>query len=243
MITPISTLLPYLDQEYREVLLLLLSDAGGNETWTLAQLLTYYPDPSKLSRDYALALLALMGAYHKMVANKFSPKLTFSQRCEILGLIQMGFSRESLSYVYKIDRRTITHIWGGDKTHYKNVREEYHRLGKQKFIEKYVTPDVINTAMSYKAIDGAANNKYANKKAGFHLVKGKNCTYNHRVGIQWIEHGSQIATENNLPTSGWYYRDMDGDLPDSWFTAGDESMKSSQACYLAMLDDISDKIE
>jgi hypothetical protein len=82
------------------------------------------------------------------------------------------------------------------------------------------------------------NNKLASGKAGIHIVRGKMCSYDHRVAIQWIEAGQHGTT-----ISGWYYRDLDGDFPETWFIAGGpESMRNSQACYAAMLNDITDKL-
>ena len=84
------------------------------------------------------------------------------------------------------------------------------------------------------------SHKMANKKQGLHIVRGPMCTYDHRVTIAWRE-PSEI---DNITVAGWYYRDLDSDFPDHWFTAGGlDSLRSSQACYTAMLDEITDKLE
>jgi len=67
-------------------------------------------------------------------------------------------------------------------------------------------------------------------------VRGKNCEQEHRIIIQWRE------KDDTLDAAGWYYKDLDGDFPDAWFCVGDESRKTSMACYAAMVNDIADKI-
>ena len=65
--------------------------------------------------------------------NKFGAKLDFTQRCEILALRHAGVTREVLADMYKVDRRTITHIYNPMSPHYKNVREQELRMGRDSF--------------------------------------------------------------------------------------------------------------
>ena len=171
-------------------------------------------------------------------ANKFGAKLTFDQRCEILALRHAGVRREVLAKMYGVDRRTVTHIYNPLSRHYKNVRELEIGMGRERFREKFAHDDLLAAAMSQVREEQKENNKYANAKQGIHVVRGPMCTYDHRVAIAWKEAG-----EVGVVTPGWYYRDLDGDLPDSWFYVGEESLKNSQACYNAMLNEITDKME
>lgn len=76
--------------------------------------------------------------------NKFGPKLDFDQRCEILALWRTGLvSRMSLSRAYGIDRRTVSHIYANDSVHYRDVREEEAKLGKDAFLAKYLTENAM----------------------------------------------------------------------------------------------------
>lgn len=191
------------------------------------------------TQEEGLALLDLLHAENNY--GKFAAKLTFAQRCEILALHRKGCTRELLAKLYKVDRRTVTHIHNPDSPHYKNVREEELRLGRDNFITKYLTLDVQNAA--FEMIEGqkndVTNNKLANRKRGIHKVRNDFCDYDHRVIIGWVEPGDQ----DDVQVAGWYYKDMDSEWPDTWFSAGgSDSLKTSQACYNAMLGDISDKL-
>lgn len=169
--------------------------------------------------------------------SKFSTKLSFTQRCEILALHHSGCSRAALSKMYNVDRRTITHIYNPNSPHYVNVREEELRLGRDRFIAHYVTEDVRKAAM-LQFPQAEANNKNANRKQGVHSMQNDFCNNPHRVVIQWME-----ADGHNITTSGWHYRDLDSEWPDSWFNCGATSLRTSQDCFAAALKDISDKIE
>jgi len=186
------------------------------------------------TREERIALLASLNAS----STKFMAKLSFDQRCEILALRHLGVRRDVLSKMYNVDRRTITHIYNPMSPHYKNVRAEEAGVGREAFRNTYVSNELLAIALEQSAPKEEGNNKEANRMAGLHTVQGKNCTYAHRVYINWIEAG-----QHKIEVSGWYYRDVDSDFPEDWFTAGDaDSLKSSRACYMAMLNDISDKL-
>ena len=185
------------------------------------------------TREERIALLASLNTG----ITKFAAKLTFEQRCEILALHRMGVRRDVLAKIYGVDRRTITHIHNPMSPHYKNVRAQETGMGREAFHDFYVTEELFNAVQARSQPEGKSN-QYANKKAGLHMVQGPMCNYTHRVKIAWIEAGKIDGYE-----AGWYYCDLDGDFPDKWFTAGGpDSLKNSQACYAAMLTDITDKL-
>jgi hypothetical protein len=143
--------------------------------------------------------------------------------------------------MYAIDRRTVTHIYTNSSPHYKNVRQEEIGLGRDRFRKMYLTDDLIHKVAAYDAANWEktpVNNKQANAKAGVHLMCGELCTFNHRVIIKWLE-----PPEGDVRIAGWYYRDLDGDYSDMWFTRGEPDMKTSQACYNAALEEIADKLK
>jgi hypothetical protein len=191
------------------------------------------------TQEEGLALLDSLAA--EASYGKFAAKLSFAQRCEILALHRKGCTRELLAKLYRVDRRTITHIYNQQSPHYKNVREEELRLGRDNFILQYLTLDVQNAAIALmeKNGDKEVNNKLANRKAGIHMMRNDYCDYDHRVMIGWIEPSDQ----DDIQIAGWYYKDLDSEWPDTWFTAGGpDSLKTSQAAYTAAINDISDKI-
>lgn len=237
---PIKDVMVNMDPEYRKVLWGMLAREGAEDNITVGAALDLFPPDRTKSKEEGMALVALVGATNGK--NKFAAKLTFQQRCEILGLHRMNIPRDVLAKMYNVDRRTITHVHNLKSTHYRDVREEELRLGRDHFNDTYVTPEVHTKALSFVQElrkTANSNNKYASAKQGLHIVRGPMCSYDHRVKIDWIEAGT-----HNVQISGWYYKDLDSDFPDSWLTPPDveDATSSSQACYNAMLGDITDKL-
>jgi len=186
----------------------------------------------KGSKEERIALLKLL----YVDGNKFAPKLDFEKRCQILALNHTGITREALAKMYNVDRRTVTHICNPLSHNYKNVREHEIGLGTERFRKEYLNDTLINQALAFRQEnekEANKNNKFAKMKEGIHVVKTANCEYEHRVIIGWREDEGE---------PGWYYKDMDGNLPDRWLCSDDESMKTSQSCYIAMLKEIADKL-
>lgn len=230
----VNEVIQYLEPDDQTTINAMISKAGMNGDATIEQLLAAYPHTNpNITRDERSALVSLV--YKR--PNRFAPKLTFANRCEILALHRKGVPREVLANMYAIDRRTVTHICTNSSPHYKNVRQEEVGLG-HRFIEKYLTANLIDKAMAFNTVGTkeVVNNKYAAHKRGIHTVRGPMCTYDHRVVIRWRE------PDGDVRIAGWYYCDLDGDYPDKWFCVGEESMRTSQACYNAALEDIADKI-
>jgi hypothetical protein len=235
----INELLKTIEPEDRQVLLTMLAMEGftvEDESDEAIQRMLLIPNKTQ---EEGNALLTLINVSNNM--GKFASKLSFTQRCEILALHRRGCTRELLSKLYKVDRRTITHIYNGQSPHYRNVREEELRLGRNNFIDNYLTLDVQNAAFAYfgeKRDEPHVNNKAANKRQGVHNMQNDMCDYAHRVIIGWVEPGIQ----EDITVAGWYYKDLDSEWPDSWFHCGPESLRTSQACWAAAQEDISDKI-
>ena len=190
-----------------------------------------------MTQEESIALL--IAANEQKNLGKFAPKLSFTQRCEVLALFRIGCSRELLHKLYKVDRRTITHIYNPKSPHYKNVREEELRLGRENFIKEYATADV--TAAAYNllaATKNEGNNKNANKKRGVHNLQNDMCDKPHRVIIQWVTPEEYEGIE----AAGWYYQDLDSEWPNDWFHGDAESLRTSQACYAHAQKDISDPL-
>jgi hypothetical protein len=190
-----------------------------------------------MTQEESIALL--IAANEQKNIGKFAPKLSFTQRCEVLALFRIGCSRELLHKLYKVDRRTITHIYNPKSPHYKNVREEELRLGRENFIKEYATADVTAAAYSLlAATKDEGNNKNANKKRGVHNLQNEYCNSPHRVIIQWHE----VDYDKNIQVAGWYYQDLDSEWPNDWFHGDAESLRTSQACYAHAQKDISDPL-
>jgi hypothetical protein len=235
----VGGMLELIPPEYAEIIRTMLAGVGKDGNISVDEVLKLFPSEGKKTIQEGHAILYLIGASNKCRVGKYAPKLSFEQRCEVLGLWRLGYTRESLSRIYGVDRRTITHVYNQQSPHYKNVRVELLRMGLDNFLAKYVTPEVQARAQAFIEHNKEEfNNPRANKKAGLHTVRNDMCKYDHRVTIGWVEAGV-----GNVEVSGWYYRDLDSEWPDAWFTAGGpESLRNSQSCYAAMMEDIADKL-
>lgn len=188
------------------------------------------------TQEEGIALLVSINELRNI--GKFSAKLSFEQRCEILALHRLSCTRELLAKLYMVDRRTVTHIYNSQSPHYKNVREEELRLGRDNFIAKYATIDVTTKAFNM-ATDSPnkGNNKQANRKQGTHNMQNEMCDKPHRVMIRWV-----TPEEGKVEVAGWYYKDLDSEWPEDWFHGDVESLRTSQECYAHALKDISDPL-
>jgi hypothetical protein len=234
----VTEVIPHMHISYVPVLEKMLAREGMDAGSTVEGVLKHFTPDRVRTNEENVALVALGGAESKHSITKFGPQLSFAQRCEILGLHRIGYTADVLAEAYDIDRRTITHIYNPSSSKYRNVRAQ-EKLDGPNFIEKYVTPEVRAKVEAFRALPGEANNKAASGMAGIHSVKGRNCEFNHRVAIGWME----PDVTNGIEVAGWYYKDMDGDFPETWLRCADESsLKNSRACYMAMLNEISDPI-
>lgn len=183
-------------------------------------------------------------------SGRFASKLTFEERCSVLAAWAVGVNRRLLAVAFGIDRRTVSHVYNRQSPHYKDVRAEYDKLGKDKFIERYLTEDVRNKItkaeaspeaqaivkmndQEYSKTQRRTPNKRSDKFVGVHVMKPIQCEYSHRVEVKWVD--SHLGL-------GWYYQDYDGDFPNEWMHTGEDSILTSKACYFGAENDIGDKI-
>lgn len=186
-------------------------------------------------------ILSSISALNFGPTGKYASKLDFDQRCEILALYRTGVGRAALAAAYKLDRRTITHIYNPQSPHYRNVREEERKLGTEQFMRKYITENGLSRL---KGVTPAPSEgpkvtklmprRQATSKSGVHVVKTDATSYEHRIQIGWRENGVDSAG------AGWYYRDADGADPEAWLHNGDDSRVTSKACYEAVLENLVD---
>lgn len=233
--TKIAEVMEFMHPDYKVVFDRMIEREKMTVDITVNEVLKYFtPDKIKTNEEN-VALAALGGAESRYSVTKFSPQLSFTQRCEILGLHRLGYHAEVLAKAYKVDRRTVTHICNSRSTRYKNVREQEKAIGRD-FVSKYVTPEIRAHVETFREVQ-QGNNPAASGMAGIQTVQGKFCEYKHRVVIGWCE-----PSQHDVEVAGWYYKDLDGDMPEHWFQSGPESMKNSKACYEAMIDQITDKM-
>jgi len=159
---------------------------------------------------------------------KYDHKLDFDQRCEILALYRTGVPRTVLAEAYGLDRRTVTHIYNPRSVHYRNVRAEEEKLGKEQFQKQYITQnahDKLKKAMTnFQPVSEFRPMRNATKYKGVHTVENDGTTKPHRIIIGWREAGIDNVG------AGWYYQDRDGQVPEQWLHNGEESRMTSKAC-------------
>lgn len=166
---------------------------------------------------------------------KFEAKLTDDERCAVLGLVKSNVHVQLVADAFAVDRRTVSHIANPSSAHYRKTRSRYNELGHDEFVARYVTPDVVSRVKAARPAEvataapgsSAPFNVRAKGKAGFHSVQPEQCNYPHRV---------EIAVQEN----GWCYRDLDSADAETWLHNGDASRATSQACYAALLANITD---
>lgn len=231
----VSDVMPLMKETDRDILRKMLDRECITNDTPILDVVSKFQSNGKLVREEQMALLA--AAF--VNKNRFVAKLTLRQRCEVLALRRSGISRESLAKMYGIDRRTVTHIYNDNSPHYKDVRAIEKGMGKDAFIKEYLNDELVNKALAYrqKQETEEPNNRMARGKEGVHSIRGKDCEYDHRIIISWRD-----ADEKEIEVSGWYYKDLDGDYPDNWLSSGPASLKTSNACFVGMLSQISDKL-
>jgi len=173
--------------------------------------------------------VATISAMRDASAGKFAAKLDFIQRCEILALHRAGISRIVLAEAYKLDRRTVTHIYNQQSPHYRMVREEEERLGHEEFLKRYLSESALARVQEVLGRPVVKKDvmfsRSASKYAGVHVLQTEFTTKPHRVMVAWREKGV------DADGPGWYYQDADGTDPFAWNHHGDESRMTSKACY------------
>jgi len=188
-----------------------------------------------------------------VINNKYAPKLTFADRCAILGLVKMGLDRRVVAAAYGINRSTLTHICSSSSPHYRTIRNEFFELGDDRFLAKYIDHNVIarykrhinaqeptysdNELKEAKKAGKAPNqgaNKRANKLMGQHRVVGM---WDHpeqelTLSVEWVDNpgvddAAKALYDDDAPRpAGWYVKV--NDEPD-YYGAAENSRTSKSA--------------
>lgn len=184
-------------------------------------------------------------AFNTKRDDNFAPRLDFDLRCAVLALLKAGVRRPILAATFGIDKRTVGHIGNSASPNYRNVRQELEKLGEVAFRDKYLTEEILaklkEATDKYIEPEPRPNPKInpanasprARGKSGIQTVKPDQCRYSHRLDIQWKE---PPDTEN----TGWHFRDLDSDSPDTWLHNGIDSLKTSQACFAEAVANLTD---
>lgn len=169
-------------------------------------------------------------------SDHFKPKLDHAKRCAVLALTKSKIKRERVAAAFGVDRRTVSHISNDTSPHYKAIRRHYVELGHDAFVKKYLTEEVA-ALMAAVPITGStttsakASSRRSNAYEGEHLIPAVD-------GLRAKEH--HVVIEYREGYDGWAFRDLDGDAPDEFYHNGDASLKSSKACYEAILENLTD---
>lgn len=158
-------------------------------------------------------------------SSEFKPKLNEAERKEILALHLLGVRTDVLSLAYGLNRRTIGAITNERSSRYKEIRRERDRLGVEEFTREYATEEARNRIIAVSRrpeLRDRSANPQETRKRGINVVKPEQCSYSHRLDVQY---------KADMDPPGWYYRDLDSKSdPNSWFHNGPDSLSSSQNC-------------
>lgn len=170
-------------------------------------------------------------------ASKFEPKLSFDDRCALLALHRKRASREILAAAFGINRRTINKIVSPVSPRYRDVRDREKSLGADAFAERYIKehhieamraaatkPEVTQTDREYFGQTAAARTAEGGASRRATSCEGIAPTYlehreeTHNIEVAWLE--ANTATDSSGDhfehPAGWYWRDLDGELPEQW---------------------------
>lgn len=176
-------------------------------------------------------------AFKQANSGRFAPVLSYDQRCAALALVHSNVVRSVIAAAFGVNRRTISHIANESSIHYRDVRAEYKSMGHEAFLKKYLREEHVQAVARAASKSAAAHpdvSARANKFAGMHTVKPEQCSYSHRIEIAYFTDQPDGA--------GWYFRDLESVDRDTWLHNGEDSRRTSQACYKAVLDNITDEI-
>ena len=226
-----------MNNELRHALTGMLSRDSMTEETLVDDFLAAWPAKRTTDdQNEGLALCMIIGYKSRIEYGKFAPKLTFEDRCAILGLNRLFYPKDTIAKAFGVDRRTVSHVISATGGKYRSIKEQEKRLGKEKFIAQYVTSEIMGRirGTQEQKVSPETPRKSANARAGAHQMQNEMCSFRHSVIVSWRD-------DQNTP--GWYYKDLDGDFPDSWFHSHDlTSIKTSQACFNAAQQEISDKL-
>lgn len=85
-------------------------------------------------------------------SGKFEPKLSFHERCQILGLIKIGVHRYVVAEMFGVSRPTVGYITRPNSPHYGKVRDEFNSLGREAFLKEYIDHDLLQRVEKFKKL-------------------------------------------------------------------------------------------
>lgn len=176
--------------------------------------------------------------------SRFAAKLTQEERCQILALRLVGMSIGAVAVTFKVNRRTVTHIYNESSPRYHAVRKLRDEMGAERFINRFVTEDLIERVKeaantpeaqeSYSEHDAAnperkgVANKRATKCSGITMHKGPDHLFTHRIEVKWIEGMTDYV-------DGWYALLLDTDKGDELHPFGDPDNNSHLTSCTALV--------
>lgn len=166
--------------------------------------------------------------------SNFEAKLTFAERCSLYALHLRGTSTAMLAAAFGVNRRTVTHLCSPDSSRYRNVRDQFKAMGQDAFMAEYFTEtaverlnaaahkaEVTESTAEYRTKTMAERGGHASERAtscsGLSTIKLPHHEFSHRIEVAWLD--ANTAEDDNGPfehPAGWYWRDLDSDLPERW---------------------------
>lgn len=133
-------------------------------------------------------------------------KLTFSEQCAIAWALKVRtFKTATIRAAFNLTPATISWLRNSlepDRIHYRNVREEYVRLGPERFEEKYYTRDLH---FRFKRIELGLEHLDENKTDRAPRPTGPNPNATKYAGVHTLEDGSQWEVFWSDNPLGWWF--------------------------------------
>lgn len=177
-------------------------------------------------------------------SSKFEAKLSSTERCQILALRLSGMSIGAIAVTFGVNRRTVTHIHNESSPRYHSVRKIAETMGRDAFLAKFVTEDLIDriraNAVRAEAQESGEKadkrrstesngvpNPRATRHAGITMHKGPGHEFTHRIEVLWVEGKEGYA-------DGWYSKLLDSGTVDATEPFGDPDAKTHMTSATAL---------
>lgn len=176
---------------------------------------------------------------------KFEAKLTGNERCQILALRMAGMSIGAIAVTFKVNRRTVTHIFNERSPRYHSVRKMRDDMGNDNFITRFVTQELLDRVRAAALLPEAqmSGEKYhedksapksgtpnarATRHSGVTIHASPLLKYSHRIEVGWVENMEGYP-------DGWYSKllDVSGVDAEEWFGDPDSNTHLTSATALA----------
>ena len=183
----------------------------------------------------------------KSDGNLFEAKLNDNERLAIITLDKIGVRRDVIATAFGVNRRTVAHMVNETSPRYRASRKKYYAEGHDNCVAKYITEEVLRKVRDVPVrtktntppkTDEVVVSSRADRLAGSHRIDPMPPLrrYAREVEIKFLR-----DTDDPDKPDGWYYRDKSSTTdPDSWFSFGEESRKTSSACLRAVAENLMD---